>query len=157
MNSIHERHVSLQEKPWSTNHTFPKITMWRNTRQTKRNSRSCHHIALVTSFPTSQKICNSDFVWESYANFSEDAREFLCHKISHFSPKSCEIPERIDDDHLPIMGLFTNSYPKPLYSSICSERQRPHTWRCQRPYHQLQEFQSLLQSILQHIRNVRGI
>ena len=32
-------------------------------------------------------ICNSDSVWESYANFSEDAQKFLCQKISHFSPK----------------------------------------------------------------------
>ena len=77
MNSIHERHVPSQEKPKRMNHTFLKITRWRNSRQTKRNYRSCHHIALTTSFPTSQELCNSDSVWESYANFSEDAQKFL--------------------------------------------------------------------------------
>lgn len=87
MNSIHERHVPLQEKPRSMSHTFLKIIRSRNNRQTKRNSRSCHHIALVTSFPTSQEFCNSDSVWESYANFSKDAQKFLLHKISHFSPR----------------------------------------------------------------------
>ena len=38
MNSIHERHVPSQEKPRSMNHTFLKVTRWRNNRQTKRNS-----------------------------------------------------------------------------------------------------------------------
>ena len=78
MNSIHERHVSSQEKPKRLNHTFPKITRWRNSRQTKRKSISCHHISLITIFPTIQEFCNSDFVWESYANFSEDAQKFIC-------------------------------------------------------------------------------
>ena len=54
MNSIHERHVPSQEKPRSMNHTFLKITRWRNNIKTKINSISCHHIALATSFPTSQ-------------------------------------------------------------------------------------------------------
>ena len=56
---------------------------WKN----KKNSRSCHHIALVTSFPTSQEFCNFDSVWKSYDNFSEDAQKFLLHKVSHFSPR----------------------------------------------------------------------
>ena len=85
MNSIHERHVSSQEKPKSMSHTFLKIIKWRNSRQTKRNSRSCHHKGLATSFLTSQEFCNFDSVWESYANFSEDAQKFLLHKVSHFS------------------------------------------------------------------------
>ena len=87
MNSIHERHVSSQEKPRSMSHTFLKIIRWRNNRQTKRNSRSYHHISLVIKFPTNQEFCNSDSAWESYANFSEDAKTFLLHKISHFSPR----------------------------------------------------------------------
>ena len=77
MNSIHERHVPSQEKPRRMSHTFLKIMRWRNSRQTKTNSRSCHHISLITSFPTSQVFLNSDSVWESYANFSEDAQKFL--------------------------------------------------------------------------------
>ena len=77
MNSSHERHVPSQEKPKSMNHTFSKITRWWNIRKTKISSRSCHHIALITSFPMSQEFCNSDSVWESYANFSEDAQTFL--------------------------------------------------------------------------------
>ena len=80
-------HVPSQEKPKSMNHTFSKITRWRNNRKTKINSRSCHQITLVTSFPTSQEFCNSDSVWESYAIFSEDAQKLLLHKISHFSPR----------------------------------------------------------------------
>ena len=71
MNSIHERHAPSQEQPRSMDHIFLKITIWRNNRQTKINSRSCHHIALATSFPTSQEFCNSDSVWESYVNFCE--------------------------------------------------------------------------------------
>ena len=71
MNSIHERHVSSQEKPRRMNHKFMKITRWINNRKTEINYRSCHHIALVTIFPMSQEFCNSDSVWESYANFSE--------------------------------------------------------------------------------------
>ena len=78
MNYIHERHVPSQEKPRRMNHTFPNVTRWRNNIQTKTNSRSCHHISLVTIFPTSQEVCNSDSVWESYSNFSEDAQELLC-------------------------------------------------------------------------------
>ena len=62
MNYIHERHVSSQEKPISMNHTFLNITIWRNNRQTKRNSRSCHHIALLTIFPMSQEFSNSNSV-----------------------------------------------------------------------------------------------
>ena len=76
--SYYERHVPLQEKPRSMNHTFLKIIRWRNSRQTKIKSISCHLISLVTRFPTSQNFCNSDFVWESYANFSEDSQKFLC-------------------------------------------------------------------------------
>ena len=87
MNYIHERHVPSQEKPKSMNHTFSKIKKWRNNRKTKINSISCHCIALVTSFSTSQEFCNFDSVWESYANFSEDAQTFLLHKVSHFSPR----------------------------------------------------------------------
>ena len=87
MNSIHERHVSSQEKPKRMNHTFSKITIWRNSRKTKRNSRSSHHIAFLTIFPTSQEFCNSDSGWERYVNFSEDAHKFFCHTIPHFSPK----------------------------------------------------------------------
>ena len=34
-----------------------------------------------------QEFCNSDSIWESYANFSEDAQKFPCHKILHFSPR----------------------------------------------------------------------
>ena len=69
------------------NHILPKITRWRNSRKIKWNSRSCHHIELVTSFPTSQEFCNFEYVWESYANFSEDAQKSLLHKVSHFSPR----------------------------------------------------------------------
>ena len=87
MNSIHERHVPSQEKPINMNHTVLKITRWRNSIKTKIISRSCHHISLIIIFPTSQEFCNSDSVWESYANFNEDAHKFLCHKISHFSPR----------------------------------------------------------------------
>ena len=86
MNSIHVRHVSSQEKPRSMNHTFLKITRWRKNRKNKINSISCHHIAFVTIFSTIQEFCNFDSVWESYANFSEDAQTFLLHKVSHFSP-----------------------------------------------------------------------
>ena len=78
MNSIHGRHVPSQEKPRSMKHTFLKITRRRNSRKNKISSRSCHHIALVTSFPTSQEFCNSDSVWQSYINFSEDAQKILC-------------------------------------------------------------------------------
>ena len=67
--------------------TFLKIIIWRNGRQTKKKSRSCHHIALITIFPMSQEFFNSDFGWGRYANFSEDANKFFCHKISHFSPR----------------------------------------------------------------------
>ena len=87
MNSIHERHVPSQEKHRSMNHTFSNITRLINNRQTKRNSISCHPISLVTSFPMSQELCNFDSVWESYANFSEDAQKFILHKVSHFSPR----------------------------------------------------------------------
>ena len=38
MNSIHERHVPSEEKPKRMNHTFLKITRWRNKRKTKINS-----------------------------------------------------------------------------------------------------------------------
>ena len=86
MNSIHERHVSSQEKHRSMNHTFSKITRW-NTRKTKIISISCHHISLITIFITSQEFCNSKSIWESYVNFSDDAHKFLCHKISHFYPR----------------------------------------------------------------------
>ena len=78
MNSIHKRHVSSQERPRRMNHTFQKITRWRNSRKNKIKSRSCHHIALIKIFPMSQEFCNSDSVWESYANFIEDAQKFLC-------------------------------------------------------------------------------
>ena len=78
MKSIHERHVPSQEKPRRMNHTFPKITIWRKIIKNKRNSRSCHHITLATNFPMIQQFCNFDSVWESYANFSEDAQKFLC-------------------------------------------------------------------------------
>ena len=54
------------------------ITRWRNRIQTKRNSISSHHISLITIFPMSQEFCNAGSVWESYANFSEDAQKFLC-------------------------------------------------------------------------------
>ena len=87
MNSIHERHVPSQEKPKRINETFLKITRWRNNRKSNIKSTPCHHISLVTSFPMSQEFCNSDSVWESYANFSEDAQKFLLQKISHFSPR----------------------------------------------------------------------
>ena len=78
MNSIHERHVSSQEKPKSMNHTVLKITRWINSRKTKIISISCHHISLLTIFSTSQEFCNSISEWESYANFREDAQKFLC-------------------------------------------------------------------------------
>ena len=91
MNYIHERHVPSQEKPRSMNHTFSKIIRWRNSIKTKINSRSCHHISLVTRFPTSQEFFNYDYVWESYANFSEDAQKFLLNKVSHFSPRVAKI------------------------------------------------------------------
>ena len=91
MNSIHERHVPSQEKPKSTNHTFSKIKTWRKNRKPKINYISCHHIFLVTRFPMSQEFCNYDFVWESYANFSEDAQNFILHKVSHFSPRVAKI------------------------------------------------------------------
>ena len=87
MNSIHERHFPTQEKPKSMNHTFSKLKIWRNNRKNKINSISCHHISLITIFPTSQEFFNSDSVWESYDNFSEDAQNFLLHKVSHFSPR----------------------------------------------------------------------
>ena len=74
----------------SMNHTFSKIKIWRNNRKTKINSISCHHIALITIFPMSQEFCNSDSVWESYANFSEDAQNFLLHKVSHFYPRAAK-------------------------------------------------------------------
>ena len=77
MNSIHERHVPSQETPRKINITFPNITRWRNSRQTKIKYISYHHISLMKNFPTSQVFCNSDSVWESYANFSEDAQKFL--------------------------------------------------------------------------------
>ena len=35
----------------------------------------------------SQEFCNSDSVWESYANFSEDDQNFLLQNISHFSSR----------------------------------------------------------------------
>ena len=95
MNSIHERHVPLQEKPWSMNHTLLEITRWRKSRKPKRNSLSSHHIDRVTSFPMSQKFCNSDFVWESYAYFSEDAQKYFCHTISHFSPKCAKFVREV--------------------------------------------------------------
>ena len=75
MNSIHERHAITRETQ-SMNHTFLKITRWRNKRQTKRYSISCHHIALITSFPTSQEFCNSDSVWESYFNLVKMPKSF---------------------------------------------------------------------------------
>ena len=75
--------------------TLLKITRWRKSRKNKRNSRSYHHISLVTSFPTSQEFCNSDSVWESYANFSEDAHKFFCHKISHLSPRVAKFPREL--------------------------------------------------------------
>ena len=62
MNSIHERHVSSQEKPKSMNHTFSKITRLRKNRKPKIIPISCHYIALITIFPTSQELCNSDSV-----------------------------------------------------------------------------------------------
>ena len=80
------RDVPSQEKPRGMNHTFLKITRWRNSRKNKISSISCHHIALITSFSTSQEFCTSDSIWESYANFSEDTQKLL-HKISHFSPR----------------------------------------------------------------------
>ena len=86
INSIHERHVSSQEKPKSMNHTFSKITILRKNRKPKIIPISCHYIALITIFPTSQEFCNSDSVWENYANFSEHAQKFILHKVSHFSP-----------------------------------------------------------------------
>ena len=91
MNSIHKRHVPSQEKPRRMNHNFLKIIRWINTRQSKRNSSSYHHITLVTIFPMSQEFCNFFSVWESYANFSEDAQKFLIHKFSHFSPRVAKI------------------------------------------------------------------
>ena len=61
--------------------TFPKITRLRNNRKTKINSRSCHHISLTTSFPTSQEFCNSNSIWEKYANFSESLQSSKMPKI----------------------------------------------------------------------------
>ena len=83
---------SITREPRSMSHTFLKIIRWRNSRKTEINSRSCRHISLITSFPTSQEFCNSDSVWESYVNFSEDAQIFAL-----FS-KSYEITKRIDDE-----------------------------------------------------------
>ena len=93
--------IKYELYPWETcaitretqkkNHTFPKITRWRNSRKNKINSRSCHHIALVTIFPPSQEFCNSNSIWESYANFSEVAQKFLLHKVSHFSLRVVKI------------------------------------------------------------------
>ena len=91
MNSIHERHVPLQEKQWNMNHNLLKITRWIKSKKTKRNSITCHHISLVTIFPMSQEFCISNSVWERYANFSEDAQKFLLHKVSHFSPRVVKI------------------------------------------------------------------
>ena len=76
--SIYERHVPSQEKPRSTSHTFLNITIWRNNIETKIKSISYHQMAFVTIFPMSQEFCNSDYVWESYANFSKDPQTFLC-------------------------------------------------------------------------------
>ena len=56
MNSIHERHVPLLEKPKSMNHTFLKITRWINNRQTKIITIPFHHIYLVTGFPMSKEF-----------------------------------------------------------------------------------------------------
>ena len=39
----------------------------------------------------SLEFCNYDSVWESCANLSEDAHKFLCHKISHFSPRVAKL------------------------------------------------------------------
>ena len=61
------------------------IYWWRNNRK-KINFISCHHISLITSFPTSQEFCNFDSIWESYSNFSEDAQKSLIHKVLHFPP-----------------------------------------------------------------------
>ena len=69
------------------NHTFIKITRWINSRKTKITSISCHHISVITRFPRSQEFCNSNFIWESYANFSEDSQKFILHTVSHFSLK----------------------------------------------------------------------
>ena len=98
MNSIHERHVSSQEKPISMNHIFLKITRWRNNRQTKTNSRSCHYTALGPSFPTSQEFCNSDSVWESYANFSDSlqSKNFPSTKFRSFLQELRNTKERLD-------------------------------------------------------------
>ena len=105
INSIHERHVPSQKKPRSMNHTFLKIIIWRNSRQTKRSFILCHHIALVTSFPTSHEFCNSNFVWESYVNLSEDAQKFLSQNFTLFS-KSYEISERIDDEKIKCLIFY---------------------------------------------------
>ena len=110
MNSIHERHVSSQEKPRRMNHTFLKITRWRNNRQPKKNSRLCHHIALVTSFPTSQEFCNFDSVWESYLNFSEDTHKVFPPQSFTLFSKSCEIPEKTDDQQKKCLIFYLYSF-----------------------------------------------
>ena len=95
MNSIHERHVSSQAKPRSMNHTISKSKIWRNNRKTKINSISCHYIALITMFPTIKEFFNSDFVWESYVNFSEDAQTILCKNellLCYFEKTSDQYP-----------------------------------------------------------------
>ena len=68
---------AITKETQKNNHEFSKITRWINSRKNKTKYRSCHHIALIKIFPTSQEFCNSDSVWESYANFIEDAQKFL--------------------------------------------------------------------------------
>ena len=102
MNSIHERHVSSQEKTKSMNHTFLKIKVWRKNRQTQIKSTSCHHIALATSLPTSYEFYNSDSVWESYVNFSESLqsskmpKNFSSTKFRTFLQELRNTKERLD-------------------------------------------------------------
>ena len=97
-------HHKRNPKAWTIR--FAKITRWRNKRKTKINYRSCHHIALVTSFPTSQEFCNSDSVWDSYANFSEDAQKISPPQSFALFSKSCENTERINDEQMKCLIYF---------------------------------------------------
>ena len=99
MNSIHERHVPSQEKPRSMNHTFLKITRWRNNRKNKINYRSYCHISLKKSFQWANNfviLIPYEKVMPILVNLFNPQR---CPKIyppQSFAlfPKSCEIPKR---------------------------------------------------------------
>ena len=88
-------HTKIKDElyPWETCAITRETIPFRRSKdeakmeKPKLKSRSFHHIAHVTRFPTSQEFCNFDSVWEGYVNFSEDAQKFLLHTVSHFSPR----------------------------------------------------------------------